>query len=145
MTAPRRRPLAAFVAIALLPVIAACTSSGGAPGSSEDDSIELPGTFWMLVELGGSAPAGDAKPTLVFGADGSVSGNSGCNTFNGPVTIDGSTLGFGPLATTRMACPEPAMSVESAYLAGLDGASTWRMDGSQLVLEGATTLTFDPA
>ena len=106
----------------------------------------LQGTSWTLVEIAGSAPAGDARPTLVFAADGTtVSGNAGCNRFNGAVAIDGGSIDFGPLASTRMACPEPAMSVESAYLGALDGAATWRMEGSQLVLEGATTLTFDEA
>ena len=138
------RSFGALVALVIVPILAGC-SVGASPSAAGGGVTELPGTSWTLVEIGGSAPAGDAKPTLVFGTDGTVTGNSGCNTFNGTVTIDGSTIGFGPMATTRMACPEPAMSVESAYLAGLDAAATWRMDGGQLVLEGATTLTFDPA
>ena len=138
------RSFGVLVALLIVPILAGCSSVGASPSAANGGVADLPGTSWTLVEIGGSAPAGDAKPTLVFGTDGGVSGNSGCNTFNGTVTIDGSTIEFGPLATTRMACPAPAMIVESAYLAGLDGASTWRMDGSQLVLEGATELRFDP-
>jgi putative lipoprotein len=128
------------LAILVATVAAACSSAPAGGGAS----ASLPGTSWKLVELGGSEPAGEAKPTLVFApAGGTVSGNSGCNTFNGSVTIDGDSIEFGPLAGTRMACPEPAMSVETAYLAALDGATNWRIDGSQLILEGATTLKFD--
>jgi len=134
-----------LIALLMVPILAGCSSFAASPSAAGGGVTDLPGTSWTLVEIGGSAPAGDAKPTLVFGTDGTVTGNSGCNTFNGTVTIDGSTIEFGPLATTRMACPAPAMIVESAYLAGLDGASTWRMDGGQLLLEGATTLTLDPA
>jgi heat shock protein HslJ len=133
----------AVVWLLVVPLLATC-GAGSSPSAEGGAVTELPGTSWNLVELGGSVPAGDAKETLVFGADGTVHGNAGCNTFNGTPTIDGSTIRFGPLATTRMACPEPAMSVESAYLAGLAGATTWRIDRYQLLLEGATELRFDP-
>jgi len=141
-----RGPVIGLAVLALLPAVAACASNGGAAASEESGSADLPATSWTLVGIGGSEPAGDAKPTIAFApTGGTVSGNAGCNTFNGAVTIDGSTITFGPLATTRMACPEPQMAVESAYLAGLAGARTWRMDGGQLVLEGATELRFDEA
>jgi heat shock protein HslJ len=138
---PRKSLVLLVLSLAVAPVVAACGGSQTGGGSAS-----LSATSWRLVELGGSEPAGDAKPTLVFAqAGGTVSGNSGCNTFNGSVTIDGDSIEFGPLATTRMACPEPAMSLETAYLAALDGATTWRIDGSQLILDGTTTLTFDEA
>lgn len=34
--------------------------------------------------------------TLIFGADGAVNGNGGCNTFRGDVDIEGTTMKFGP-------------------------------------------------
>jgi heat shock protein HslJ len=139
----RQLILSAVAWLLVVPLLATC-GAGSSPSAEGGGVTELPGTSWNLVEIGGSVPAGDVKETLDFGTDGSVHGNAGCNTFNGTVTIDGSTIGFGPLATTQMACPEPAMSVEAAYLAGLAAATTWRIDGSQLVLEGATELRFDP-
>jgi heat shock protein HslJ len=136
-----RRSVALLVFVAIVPALVAC-EGGGSPSAS---AMSLPGTSWMLAELGGSAPAGGATATLAFGADGTATGNSGCNTFNGSVTLDGSSIDFGALATTRMACPEPGMSLETAFLGGLDGATSWRIDGGQLVLEGATEMRFDPA
>jgi heat shock protein HslJ len=105
---------------------------------------ELPGTSWTLVDLAGETVA--VSPTIAFGADGTVSGSAGCNTFNGTYTIDGSAVSFGPLATTRMACPDDVMSVEDAFLLALDGAASWSIGGDgRLVLDGETALTFDPS
>jgi heat shock protein HslJ len=106
---------------------------------------DLPGTSWTLVDLAGVELAVPA-PSIAFGADGTVSGSGGCNTFNGTYTVDGSAISFGPLTTTRMACPDDVMSVEDAFLLALDGAAAWSIGGDgRLVLDGATALTFDPS
>ncbi len=51
--------------------------------------------------------------------DGHVSGTGGCNRFMGPYVLEGDRLEVGPLASTMMACPEPAMGVESAFHAAV--------------------------
>jgi putative lipoprotein len=79
-----------------------------------------------------SLPPGVA-PTATF-ADGSVSGSTGCNRYNGPYTIDGESLEIGPVASTLMACPPPRDAIESAYVAALDRVQTWAIDGEELVL-----------
>ena len=132
------------MAVAAMLVVGACGSAGSSTAAT-GGSADLSGTSWKLVDIGGTAPAEGVAITLAFDASDAVSGKSGCNNYTGQATIDGSKISFGPLAGTRMACPEPAMGAESAYLAALDGATSWKMQGSQLVLEGATTLTFDPA
>jgi heat shock protein HslJ len=105
----------------------------------------LPGSSWTLADLP-EVDLGATAPSIAFGADGTVSGSAACNTFNGTYTMDGSAITFGPLATTRMACPDDVMAVEDAYLDALDGAASWRIgDHGRLVLEGSTTLTFDPS
>ena len=72
-------------------------------------------------------------------------GSAGCNTYNGTYTVDGSSISFGPLATTKMACPVADTAVETAFLAGLAGAKTWWIQTLFLVLEGVAKLTFTPA
>jgi len=67
------------------------------------------------------SPAAGTELTATFGADGIVSGSSGCNTYNGSYTLTGETLAIGPLGTTRMACPEPIMTQETQYLAAPPG------------------------
>jgi len=46
------------------------------------------------------------KPTITFDvAEKKVNGNSSCNNFSGTVKINGNALSFGPLMSTKMACP----------------------------------------
>ena len=62
--------------------------------------------------------------TLAFtGSD--ISGNGGCNAFNGSYTIDlaSGSLHIGDLVSTKRACVEPGRAdLENAYFAALRGA-----------------------
>lgn len=95
-----------------------------------------------------STVAGSAL-TLEF-ADGRASGNTGCNTFSGEFTAAGADrITIGPLATTRAACADPALSTqEQQYTAALELAQTYRVTGDQLTLfrtGGTIAATFDRA
>ena len=83
-------------------VLAACMGPPRAGPGGEAE--QLGGTAWRLAELNGEPPVvgtGDALPTLMFAGDEPrVSGNGGCNQFNGPYTQNGALLSFGPLAST---------------------------------------------
>jgi putative lipoprotein len=98
-----------------------------------------------LVSIGGTAVE-DVSPTLVFDTDGTASGNGGCNTFSGSYTLDASTIAFGAIVSTKMACAGPGSEVETAYLAALQSATSWSIaaDGT-LHLDGAASLVFSPA
>ena len=109
----------AVAAVAL--IVAACSTAGGAGGT-------IDGTSWALktYDVSGTAtavPAGtrvDAK----F-AEGKVSGFSGCNVYNAPVTISGATIKVGTAATTAMACDADKTALEQAYLGNLAKAATF--------------------
>jgi heat shock protein HslJ len=102
----------------------------------------LPGTGWRLASIDGQAVL-DVHPTLAFGADGNASGNGGCNTFNGSYAIDGQTIAFGPLISTKMACAGTIDEVETAYLRALQAATAWSIDQEGgLRLDGGTSLDF---
>ncbi|WP_062396532.1 META domain-containing protein [Methanogenium cariaci] len=45
-----------------------------------------------------------SKVTAVFGTDGQVTGNSGCNTYFGSYTTDKPSISVGPLGLTLMYC-----------------------------------------
>jgi len=138
---------------------AACTSaaspSAGGAGASAGAGAsptrpltdpDLIGTEWILGDLPGQVLA-DVRPTISFSGDGTVSGNAGCNTFSGTYTADGSTLTFGPLATTRMACEGAKGTLETAYVAALQATTAYELtDAGELKLTaGPTTLTFTKA
>jgi heat shock protein HslJ/uncharacterized membrane protein len=97
----------------------------------------LEGVNWRLSALPGQAvPAGNGAPTARF-ERGRVSGFSGCNRFMGNYTVDRDRLTIGALAGSMMACPEPAMTLEKAFLAALSGAQAASVTGDRLSLTPA--------
>ena len=113
-----------------------CASGPGAPSPQPEGP-------WELTRLGDiEMHSGMPRPTLVV-ADGGVSGFAGVNQFNGSLAAEGPFL-FTPLATTRMAGPPPAMELETRYLAALQQATAWKVEGDGLVLsaEGIEVLEF---
>jgi len=122
--------------IALL-LLAACTSPAPQAGSGSG----LAGTSWVVTGYDdGSQNVSDvlAGTTLTanFGQDGTMTGNSGCNDYNGPYKVTGSQIGIGPLSSTRKACSDPAgvMEQEAQYLAALANAEVFAVDGNTLEL-----------
>jgi len=91
------------------------------------------------------SPIAGTQLTAVFTEDGKVSGSAGCNQYNGSYTLDGDKISIGPLATTKMACEEPIMAQEQAFLAAMQSAATVSVEAGKPVLrsaDGATAVTF---
>ncbi len=64
--------------------------------------------LWTLTSIAGgdmSSLFADRKPTMEFSADNKIFGNAGCNTYNTAYTLEENTITFGPVASTKMACP----------------------------------------
>jgi heat shock protein HslJ len=123
----------------------AAASSALASASSSIFSGELEGSWVAGAGLIEGVVA-DQRPTLDIAADGTVSGFAGCNQFNGDVTVDGASLEFGPLATTRMACGPVATKVETEYLAALEKVASYSFVAGRLLLQdadGNQVLIFD--
>jgi heat shock protein HslJ len=104
----------------------------------------LAGTNWDVTSVNNGKEAVvslilDTKITLSFGTDDRVSGNAGCNTYNGPYTSTDTTLTVGPLINTLMACLEPSglMEQETQYLAALQKAATYEIQGTKLTIRDA--------
>ncbi|MGW5847990.1 META domain-containing protein [Streptomyces sp. NPDC055254] len=77
--------------------------------------------------------AGRARFTLA--ADSTASGNLGCNRFSGKATVDGPSIGFGPLTSTRMACEGGAGEVERTLTRLFAaGPLAWKIEGRTLTL-----------
>jgi heat shock protein HslJ len=127
--------------VALVAIISAC-SAGASPSPTPSGPSPLMGTAWKLTMLGNAAPTAEA--TLVFAAD-SASGSAGCNTFNASYTADASSLKFGPIALTRMACEPGVTTFESAYVSALTNTTKYVMSADQLTLQsggGETLLVY---
>lgn len=103
----------------------------------------LANTRWALVELGGHAvsmPPERSEPYVQFDLEeGKVEGLGWCNRLQGGFEVEGDALRIGPLAATRMACPQ-GMEDETSFLEALDSATRFRIDGETLELYDDTGL-----
>ena len=102
--------------------------------------VALERTRWKLDELGRlpvEPSEGGRDPHLVLDPDGRrLSGSGGCNRLLGRYELNGDRLGFGAVATTMMACPEPLMSRECAFIEALEATTAFRIEGETLELLG---------
>ena len=86
----------------------------------------------------------DSQASLTFSADGTVTGNSGCNGFGGAYEVDGDQITFSELVSTLMACTGPIMEQEGAVFQVLNGTADYRIDGDTLTItKDGTALVFD--
>lgn len=112
--------------------------SGG--GEAPIGDADLVGTRWILRTLGAESVEAGRKPAFLQlrEEEGALLalGSGGCNSFRGPFAVVGSSLEFGRLATTRMACPPPALELEGRFLQALDATSGYEIHGTWLVLLG---------
>ena len=127
----------ASLAFSLLLAGCAMTPTGDAP--------KLDGTAWVLSSLPGRSLVAGHVPTLRF-EGGRASGSDGCNRYNNPYTVKGSTLEFGARgASTMMACPPEITRQAEAFGAALARARSYRVSSGSLELlsaEGAVVTTF---
>ncbi|MFK7161483.1 META domain-containing protein [Marinospirillum sp. MEB164] len=74
-------------------------------------------------------PQEESKPLeITFTSEGQVYGFSGCNRFSGRFDLSGESLTFPPLASTRMACAEPAMTREQDFYQRLNQVNGFDLD-----------------
>ncbi|MBK0404934.1 copper resistance protein NlpE N-terminal domain-containing protein [Adhaeribacter sp. BT258] len=96
---------------------------------------------WALTGINGKPvnPEGLSKgaPTLQITLDSKqAAGNGGCNRYSGAVEAKGDQVIFGMMASTRMACPGAAMTLENDYLKLLSGNTfTYELEGPVLRLK----------
>jgi heat shock protein HslJ len=120
------------------------SAGGGAILTYRAQSQQLVGTSWTVLAYNNGKQAVVsvlATPTLtaVFGRDGNLTGFAGCNNYNATYKGTAPKISIGPVASTRKECGEPAgvMDQEGQYLAALETAATYRVDGTRLEMRTA--------
>jgi heat shock protein HslJ len=99
---------------------------------------------WKLVDLPGVTLPEGARPTLEIVGD-FMSGAAGCNRFTGGVALSGEGLGLMPGGMTMMACEEPLMQLEAAYIDRLGRVGQFDIDEAGrlvLMVDGAPGAIF---
>jgi heat shock protein HslJ len=138
--------------LTLLGLAAVVAVSGGA-ASAQTGTLpaDLLGTTWTLTAIQGPAQdlqdLSSAGVTLRFGDDGRASGQSTCNGYSATAQAGtASALTFGPILATKRACVEESrMTLETEYFNALQAVSSYTREGTQLRLNGPSTLTFSSA
>lgn len=104
-------------------------------------SQNLEGTSWQVISYNNGKQAvvsvvAGSELTADFGTDGRLTGSTGCNNYNGEYKVDGNKITIGPLASTMMFCNDPAgvMDQETQFLAALQSAATYKLEGNRLEL-----------
>jgi len=101
--------------------------------AKEEPLPPLEGVNWVLQ---GTLP--ETTITVLFdGAN--ISGSGGCNTYNGTYASTraagpNNNISIGTLAATQMACEQPIMEQEQAYLSALSAAQSYSIQGNTLTI-----------
>jgi heat shock protein HslJ len=103
-----------------------------------DPDRPLLGTRWVVDGL----VAGDAVSSVPAGviaaltfADGRVEVEAGCNTGGGAIRVTETTIDFGPIGLTKMACEPGRMAVEQAVTTVLSGTVRYTIEAAILTLD----------
>ena len=110
-----------------LPLLAALAACAG------DESLTAYGAAdktWVLTEIDG-APA-LARTTLSFPEPGRLAGRAPCNAYSGAQTAPYPWFEVGPIASTKVACPD--LAFEQSYFAALSAMTLSEVSGDILVL-----------
>jgi uncharacterized lipoprotein NlpE involved in copper resistance/heat shock protein HslJ len=96
---------------------------------------EIEDTYLKLTRLGDHpVPVleGQREPHIVLHSEsGRLAGTGGCDQFSGSYEIEGTSIRFGMMATTKMACLE-SKDVDEALLASLETATSFRKTAHHL-------------
>ena len=142
-----------FVALALISSVAFMYApvASAAKANKSKKAYSLEGTDWRLSMLRTKIikPTEGVEPVIfAINSDSDAvkaTGFAGCNRYFGAVIKDTKNLWISDIGSTRMACTEESMSVESTYLELLAEVKTYKLKKDKLTLfniEGQPILTF---
>jgi putative lipoprotein len=133
------------MSMASLPILMGL--AGAIVASNLAVAAEAPVGRWRATEIAGVASAEGVETTLEIRADGHIAGAGGCNGYGGKATFGPGTIVFGPLISTRMACPGPGMDQQARFERALEATSAWRRADGALTFHdraGAVVVRFAP-
>ncbi len=118
-----------------------------------DQSLE--GTSWQVMSSnngkgGVTSLITGMKTSANFGEDNQLTGNSGCNSYFAEYETDGDNISIGAAGSTEMAYlePEGVIEQEQQYLAALETAATYKIEGLNMetrTADGTLVATFQRA
>lgn len=136
---PMKRLFPLLLPAILIATTVSCSSARNPILANAEASFKkapsLSGTEWLLTDLPGTTVVITSKASFSVLESGRASGNASCNRFTGALEISGSTIKFGPVASTMMACADPALSAQEAqFLKFLSAANRFELSDPYLLL-----------
>lgn len=112
-------------------------SSAGSPAPNSDLAA-LAGKEWILQSFHKGDEDRQVLPdteiTLSY-SDGRLGGSGGCNRYFTSLELAGDlSLKLGPIGSTMMACPEPVMDQEAAFLNALEAMVRFEVESARLMI-----------
>ncbi len=103
-----------------------------------DGAAALLGAEWVVEDIAGAGIVDRSHATLIFGADGRVSGSGSCNSYSAGYMVTGDSLTITQAVSTLKACVPALMSQEEKFMGLLRDVRTFAIapDGA-LVLRTA--------
>lgn len=104
--------------------------------SNKESADTMLHDIWVLESIDGQtysrAENQSLHPTVeIYLAEERFSGNTGCNNMNGKLTVDGSSISFSDIVTTKMFCDGVD---ETSFLTNLEKANNYKIEKMRLYL-----------
>jgi heat shock protein HslJ len=130
------KPMMASLLVGLILVGCAAGMSSEQPGRSKDPQIVV-GRTWKWVstvtpveKITAAAPE---RYTILLQEDGNVRVRFDCNKGRGKYTLSEGRISFGPLMSTRMACPPDTQ--DASFMRDLQRVASFFIERGELYLE----------
>jgi len=137
-----------FILLSILLLLNSCGTQQ--PSTKSDDNLPETTTNYRLNDIWALTVINDEPvsfktevPNLEFHlVDGKMYGYAGCNNIQGAIIVTKESIAFGPIASSRMACPD--MQLENKLLSILSGNTLkYKINGLRLTLsDEVNDLTF---
>lgn len=130
----------------LIALIAVVVLAGACGGAEDEPALPAPDPdfqgSWTLASghsASGDIPLVDGYP-ITFLLDGEqASGSAACNSYGGPVSVEGSEFDAGSFAVSEVGCEDEVMQSQERYLEALEDAEEIAVEGKTLTLTGTDT------
>ena len=118
-----------FAAIVTAVLLSGCAADrSGSLSPSASSLTVLQAGEWKVEDIGGGGVIDNSPATLMFGADGRLSGNASCNRLIAGYTVTNAELTISPTGTTMMACAPALMDQERKLLDLLGKVTSYTID-----------------
>lgn len=121
-----------FVLLSVMAIALAACSPAASPSIVGEWTLE---SYGDPTNPTPSAP--DVETSIIFGEDGQVNGNVGCNVFGGGYKVGDGTVTFGNLFSTLMFCEGAAGEQETVVFGVFVETATYKLNGNTLTITSA--------